>query len=180
MTGTDAPLPPAPGGDPGGLGLGAGTLSPHPRLDRPPEGLAEQRRTAAAHSAPPEPTKEPTKEPTQEPPEPTAEPTEEPEGEIEGVEWVLNSALPGTEITALFQGGTVTGSSGCNTYTAGYQLDGNGITISAPTSSQLACEDNIMAQEATYLTALTNASSYQVRGDALTLSGAASLVYSAR
>jgi heat shock protein HslJ len=88
--------------------------------------------------------------------------------------------LPGTEITALFEGGTITGSSGCNTYSAGYTINGNQITITAPSGSQIACEDDVMAQEATYLAALTNVSSYQVSGQALTLSGTANLVYNAR
>src|SRR4030095_6370427 len=38
------------------------------------------------------------------------------------------AVLPGTEITATFQNGRVTGSSGCNSYGAAYEVNGNSIT----------------------------------------------------
>jgi heat shock protein HslJ len=109
------------------------------------------------------------------------EPTEEPEGgEIEGVEWGLNGTIEDTEITALFEGGTVSGSSGCNTYSAPYELGEGSITISEPRMTQMACDEAVMNQEALYLSNLTAATSYVVEENALTLSGMTSLVYTAR
>ncbi len=124
----------------------------------------------------PKPTAEPTPEPTE---VPTPEPTEEP-GNIEGVDWVLNGTIAGTEITALFEGGTVSGSSGCNTYSASYQLNGNNITVSPATGSQIMCEEDIMQQEARYLTALAGADSYQVTPDQLRITGVEAMVFTAR
>ena len=113
-------------------------------------------------------------------PEPV--PTEEPGGgEIEGVNWILDNTIVGTEITALFEGGTVSGSSGCNTYNAAYVIDGNNISISQPASTQMMCEEDIMQQEARYLSALVGAQQYQVRGDdQLRITGGGTLNYTAQ
>jgi heat shock protein HslJ len=108
-------------------------------------------------------------------------PTEEPEGgEIEGVDWVLNGTIDGTEITARFEGGTVSGSSGCNTYSAPYDLGASSLSISEARITQMACDEAVMSQENVYLANLAAASGYVVKGDTLTLSGMASLVYAAR
>jgi PKD repeat protein len=131
----------------------------------------------------PEPTPEPTEEPTPPPePEPTPppepEPTEEPgEGSLEGVNWVLDSALPETEITLLFQDGQVSGVSGCNNYSGVYKADGNDISITIDAITQMACPEAVMTQESLYLEALQASTSYQVRGNQLVLSGAQTLTY---
>lgn len=115
-------------------------------------------------------------------PEPTEPvPTEEPEGgEIEGVNWSLSGTMVGTEITALFENGTVSGSSGCNTYNATYVIDGDSISISQPTSTQMMCEEDVMQQEARYLTTLAGAQEYKVSGAQLTITGGGSLKYTAQ
>ena len=76
----------------------------------------------------------------------------------------------GTEITALFENGTLTGTSGCNSYTASYILgENNSINISTPATTLIACEEDIMQQEDGYLTALQNATVYQMTFDGLEL-----------
>jgi heat shock protein HslJ len=57
----------------------------------------------------------------------------------------------------------------CNTYQAGYEVDGNNITIGLPISTLMACAepDGIMEQEQEYLTALSTAATYQISGDSM-------------
>ncbi len=107
------------------------------------------------------------------PPEATEEPTPEPTDppSVEGRTWLLNGTLPGTEITAILQGGTVSGSAGCNTYNATYQIEGNNITIGPATATGTACEEATMIQETEYLTALQAATSYRVNNNQLQLAG---------
>ncbi len=82
------------------------------------------------------------------------------------------SPLPGTTITANFtEGGTLSGSSGCNSYTAPFTTDGGRIEISPPASSKKLCPEpkGVMEQEAAYLAVLPSAVEYRVDGDSLAL-----------
>jgi len=50
------------------------------------------------------------------------------------------SIIIGTELTAAFGAdGTLTGSASCNAYSAGYEVDGNAISIGLPISTMMAC-----------------------------------------
>jgi heat shock protein HslJ len=62
--------------------------------------------------------------------------------------------------------GTVSGSAGCNRYNAGYQVDGNGISIGLPIATRRFCAEpeGIMEQEQEYLTALGTAATYRMTG----------------
>jgi len=84
----------------------------------------------------------------------------------------LVSALLGTEIVAVFdEGGKVSGSAGCNQYTASYEADGDQITIGPSAITRMMCgkPDGIMEQEAMYLAAMESAVSYRIEGDHLEL-----------
>jgi heat shock protein HslJ len=61
--------------------------------------------------------------------------------------------LPGTEITAIFQEGSVQGSAGCNSYQAGYTRDGGNLTVERPAPTKKLCQmpEGVMAQEQHYL-----------------------------
>ena len=88
----------------------------------------------------------------------------------------VSSVLPGTEITAEFgDDGTLTGSSGCNTYSGTYKTDGAKITISRVGGTEMACDapDGVMEQEQAYLSALPLAAGYRVEGSKLSLLTAA-------
>jgi heat shock protein HslJ len=89
--------------------------------------------------------------------------------------------VAGTEITAAFQDGTVAGSSGCNSYSGGYQVTGGSISFDAALAVTLrACETAVMDQESAYLQALGAAESFAVNGDTLTIeTGEGDLVFSA-
>lgn len=79
--------------------------------------------------------------------------------------------LAGTEITAVFEGGTVSGSAGCNTYGAAYSVDGPSLRIEAPSATEMACAEpaDIMQQEQRYLEYLANATVHRIRGNQLWL-----------
>lgn len=70
-------------------------------------------------------------------------------------------------------GGRVTGSASCNTYTAGYLMTGEGITITMPISGLRSCEAPYMAQEAVFLEGLRGVQRFELTPDGtLTLHGA--------
>ncbi len=80
------------------------------------------------------------------------------------------SVASGTEITAIFgTDGKLTGSAGCNQYNAGYQTTGGNIQIQQPAATMKACAQSVMQQEAAYLAALPNATTYTIREDTLEL-----------
>ena len=75
------------------------------------------------------------------------------------------STIIDTEITAVFgEDGALSGSAGCNNYTASYQIDGDVISISSSASTRKFCAEpeGIMEQESQYLAALENAATYSI------------------
>jgi heat shock protein HslJ len=94
------------------------------------------------------------------------------------------SVKPGTQITAFFDTqGKISGSAGCNQYTASYETTLNGLSIGAPATTRMACGEpaGIMTQETLYLTTIQSAGSYAISGTMLTVSnnaGTAILTYS--
>jgi heat shock protein HslJ len=105
--------------------------------------------------------------------------------DLEGAPWLavfyagggpagrLLPVLPGTEVTATFQGGVVSGSAGCNTYTAGYARAGgpDALRVGPPATTQMACAEppGVMEQEAAYLAALQRTARFATVGDLLLL-----------
>jgi heat shock protein HslJ len=81
------------------------------------------------------------------------------------------SLAAGSTVTAIFDsGGRVSGSGGCNSYSAGYTVDGNKIKIDTITQTEMACLDQkIMEQEQAYFAALQKATTYRIDGDKLEL-----------
>jgi heat shock protein HslJ len=106
-----------------------------------------------------------------------------------GTNWELTDAaslgvpLGAVTVTARFDSGTVSGDSGCNSYSATYRTSGDKLTISSSiAATQRACEPAPTAVEQHYLARLPKTASYAIRGDQLTLSdagGNALLVYRA-
>lgn len=106
--------------------------------------------------------------------------TAEEQLQLEGTPWTLDgvatgtdavsSTLGGTEVTAVFEGGTVSGNGGCNTYSGGYTVDAPAIEIGPLASTSMACADPAVdAQEAAYLDALGRAGTFEIAGSTLTL-----------
>jgi len=111
---------------------------------------------------------------------------------LEDTKWVLQSygepgnikdTLAGTEITAEFvsSGGTVRGSAGCNSYFAGYEVEGNQISMPGPIgATEMYCvePEGIMEQEQEYLEMLQNAETYDIKDDQLRIfTGAEVLIF---
>lgn len=80
--------------------------------------------------------------------------------------------IAGTSLTMSFGAdGRLSGSAGCNTYTAPYTADGRGVHIGAPATTRKACALplGVMAQEQAFLAALPTAATQQRDGDRLEL-----------
>ena len=113
-----------------------------------------------------------------------------PEGPpLEGTNWILSDStdlgvsLDGVTVSARFQDGTVAGTSGCNSYTGPYEVDGEDLTVGPDiASTQIACEDPQASVEQAYLAALPEVSSFAIAAEQLTLNngdGDALLVFDA-
>ena len=88
--------------------------------------------------------------------------------EIAGVTTVLTEK--GTEVTAAFAAGELSGSGGVNRYNASYETwPGDTITIAQPAATMMAGPPEAMAQEQAYFAALTKATRFAVTADSLTL-----------
>ena len=89
------------------------------------------------------------------------------EREVGGFE----SVITGTTTTADFRADwKLSGSGGCNQYNAEYTTTAsNGITITQPITTLMACSVPIMQQETQYLSLLQQAAKYEISGDQLTL-----------
>ena len=137
---------------------------------------------------PTEPTSPPaTEQPPADEPEPVT-PSDEPEepaepAPIEDITWTLEAygdrgslktVLGGTEITAEFKSAisTVIGSSGCNGYFAGYEIDSDRLTVIPPiTTTEMACfPPPIMDQEQEYLTILETTETFLIHNEKLIIS----------
>jgi heat shock protein HslJ len=96
---------------------------------------------------------------------------------LEGTSWQVmsynngkggvTSLIIGTEISANFgEDGQLTGNSGCNSYFAEYEADGDNISIGTAAATEMAClePEGLMEQEQQYLAALETAASYKIEG----------------
>jgi len=105
--------------------------------------------------------------------------------ELVGTRWVLASyvnaagetvaALADREATAEFAAdGRMGGNASCNSYFAGYTVDGDKLTISEAGSTMMACDPpEAMQQEMDFLAALQSAATYAIAGDQLTIANEA-------
>lgn len=103
---------------------------------------------------------------------------------LAGTSWAatgVNNGKDAVESTALTENltamfgpdNTLSGSGGCNTFTAEYTVAGSdGLQIGAIASTRMACADDVMQLESEYFAALGNTVSYKISGDSLTLADA--------
>ena len=93
---------------------------------------------------------------------------------LEGTEWALASGVDVPDDadppTLLLEEGNASGFGGCNTFTGGYELDGDSISIGPLAGTLMACEEPKMAVEGAYMPALEAADAWSVDGDELVLS----------
>jgi heat shock protein HslJ len=94
--------------------------------------------------------------------------------------WALTTFIEGgtttpllaeAEITVTFEDGTVSGSAGCNAYSAAYTFDGSFFTFETPAATEMACSApaGIMEQEQRYLDFLEDVTVYRIKGNQLRL-----------
>lgn len=85
----------------------------------------------------------------------------------------VESVAAGSEITAVFgEDGSLTGSSGVNTYSGTYTAEERTLAIDpAIVTTKMAGPEPLMQQEQKYLAALPKATRYEVSGDSLLLLG---------
>jgi heat shock protein HslJ len=84
----------------------------------------------------------------------------------------IGVVLPGTSLTVAFgPGGGVNGSSGCNSYSASYTVDGQSLSITPPGGTTMICgePEGIMEQETAFLSALAAAGSFELSGNQLAI-----------
>ncbi len=98
--------------------------------------------------------------------------------DLEDVRWKMTSyatggemadVLPDADVTAAFDGGTVSGSGGCNSYSAAYVTEGSAIEIGPAAATLMACPQPVMEQEQAFFAALSAVGEYRVTGTELTL-----------
>jgi hypothetical protein len=80
----------------------------------------------------------------------------------------IQTVITGTRTTADFRADwKLSGSGGCNQYNAEYTTTAsNGITITQPITTLMACAEPVMQQETQYLSLLQKATKYEISGDA--------------
>jgi heat shock protein HslJ len=100
---------------------------------------------------------------------------------LESTEWQaagINNGKGGVESTAttslstaVFAGGQLSGSGGCNQFTATYEIEGNQITIGPAAATRKLCNEHegIMDQEQQYFEALGRASTFSLTPEKLEL-----------
>ena len=79
--------------------------------------------------------------------------------------------LVGTVLTAIFDDGSLSGTSGCNSYFTSYAVDGDSIGVGPIGSTMAFCSEpaGVMDQESTYVSLLERADRYERDDDTLTL-----------
>jgi len=103
-----------------------------------------------------------------------------PETVLDGTAWDLLSyeqngsmkdALEGTTVTLVFGGNaTLSGSAGCNLYSASYTVNGPAIAVGLVVSTLMYCDEpGVMEQESAYLGLLGAVKSFSIEGEKLTL-----------
>lgn len=82
---------------------------------------------------------------------------------------IMVDILPRSTTTALFQSEQVSGSAGCNNYSAYYEVDGSKISFDPPATTKKVCPTppGIMGQENDFLDALSLVERYDISGDTL-------------
>jgi heat shock protein HslJ len=99
---------------------------------------------------------------------------------LEGVDWVLDEASMGSLVDRVptdamvdlrFQEGELQGRAACNTYGGSYEAEDGSLSFGQLASTEMGCDDPLMALESAYLDALSTVTGYQISDAGLALSG---------
>jgi heat shock protein HslJ len=105
-------------------------------------------------------------------------------GTLDGPTWVLKSYATAGVMTdvpsavyasAVFKGGAVNGSAGCNVFNGSYTASGAALTFGPLATTMMACPSPQDTVEAAYLAALGKSATYTATADTLTIYDAAGL-----
>ena len=84
----------------------------------------------------------------------------------------MTAAIPDADATLTFgEDGTVGGSGGCNSLGGEYEVTANTITFSDLTSTLMACEEPLMAQEGAVTQVLSGTADFELNDQTLTIVG---------
>jgi heat shock protein HslJ len=87
-----------------------------------------------------------------------------------GPEGAIMPPAPGSQGSVTFNAdGTISGTSGCNSFGGGYKVDGDQVTFTGLVSTLMACEEPLMTQEGNVFKVLDGTASYKIDGETLTL-----------
>jgi heat shock protein HslJ len=98
-----------------------------------------------------------------------------PAPQLSGTNWSVTAingqpTIAGHPPTMTFSADNVSGTTGCNSYNAGYTLSGTALTIKPAAQTAMACEDAaVMTQEQTFGTALPTVTAVRTAGTGLEL-----------
>jgi heat shock protein HslJ len=98
-----------------------------------------------------------------------------PAPQLSGTNWSVTAingqpTIAGHPPTMTFTADTVSGTTGCNSYNAGYTLNGTALTVKPAAQTAMACEDPaVMTQEQTFGTALAKVAAVRTAGTGLEL-----------
>lgn len=98
-----------------------------------------------------------------------------PEAPLSETRWVVQS-INGHPVafrtpTLEFAADRISGTGGCNRYFGGYSISGDRLTFGGVGSTEMACEQPVMAQESAFHAALSAVRSYRRDGETLVLKG---------
>lgn len=96
---------------------------------------------------------------------------------LEGESWILTQVLTAggqTEIvevgvSAEFDGSTISGNAGCNSYNASYEASGGDISFGPIASTKKICPEDEQSTEDRYLQLLAEIGSYEVSGRSMSM-----------
>ena len=81
----------------------------------------------------------------------------------------VSAVLPGTELEVVFGLASVGGFAGCNSFSGTYGTNGNAVRISRLATTRIACDQEVMDQEAAFLKALEGAALIETRANQVNL-----------
>jgi heat shock protein HslJ len=99
---------------------------------------------------------------------------------LEGESWILTQMLTAggqtqildVGVSASFDGTTISGNAGCNSYHASYEASGNEISFGPIAGTTMACPEAEMSTEARYLQLLEDVATFETSGRSMSMSDA--------
>lgn len=99
---------------------------------------------------------------------------------LEGQSWILTQMLSAggqtqildVAVSAEFDGTTISGNAGCNSYHASYEASGNEISFGPVAGTKMACPEAETSTEARYLQLLEGVATFETSGRSMSMSDA--------